>query len=562
MMWASRALGVGALVYDWSGNFGTGPFSSESGKVAAADASGNVILSGDFVGAVDFGGGLLTSTMGSTDIFVAKLDPTANHVWSKRFGDAAEQYGGVHGAAVDASGNVVVTGYFHGSMDFGGGPLTAVGQRDDIYVATLDPSGNHLWSKKFGDSPEMAGDVDQLGESVAIDASGNVLVTGFFQGWVNFGGATLKAAAFSWDMFVVKFDASGNHVWSKDFGAAGTAARAYCVVADPWGNVVVTGNAQGPVDFGGGPLPWTGSEDIVLAKLDSNGNHVWSRSFGDAAAQYATSVATDASGSVILAGYFEDTVNFGGGPLTSAGAYDMFIAKFDAAGNHVWSKRFGASNHQTADAVAVDGFGSVIVTGLLRGTVDFGGGPLTALISDVFVAKFDAAGNHIWSQRYGEASAPESGFQTGLGAAVDASDNVVVTGRFTVSLDFGPDTLTTAGPSDQNIFVVRFTPDYVTGVAGNDIPRANYLRQNVPNPFNPRTTITYGLHAAGHASLRIYDASGRLVRVLVEGYQGPGPHDVEWNGEDELHRGVASGVYFCRLDAAGETLTRKLVLLR
>jgi hypothetical protein len=109
---------------------------------------------------------------------------------------------------------------------------------------------------------------------------------------------------------------------------------------------------------------------------------------------------------------------------------------------------------------------------------------------------------------------------------------------------------------------VLFGPSEVTGEDTPEAPLSYYLAQNRPNPFNPLTTIRFGLKEAGHVSLRIYDASGRLVRVLAEREYGAGNHDEPWNGRDSSGRQVSSGVYFYRIDSNGFTETRKMILLR
>jgi len=105
-------------------------------------------------------------------------------------------------------------------------------------------------------------------------------------------------------------------------------------------------------------------------------------------------------------------------------------------------------------------------------------------------------------------------------------------------------------------------PDDVTGVETPKAPEASYLAQNYPNPFNPMTKVEFGLVAPGRVSLRIYDAAGRLVRVLAEGGRPAGRYAELWDGCDASGRAVASGVYFYRLDAGAFTQTRKMILLR
>jgi len=360
----------------WSKRFGDGDI--QEAHAVAVDASGNVIVAGNFYGTVDLGGGALTSA-GSDDIYVAKLGPDGAHLWSKRFGDRSSQ--SARSVAIDASGNVIVTGDFYGVTDFGGGALTSTG--GDVYVAKFGSDGTHLWSKRFGD-----GDY-QLANAVALDASGSVIVTGVLNGSVDFGGGVLSSAGHS-DIFIAKFGSDGTHLWSKRFGD-GDYQGAYAAAVDASGNVIVTGYFYGTVDFGGGALTTAGGAvGVFIAKFGSDGAHLWSKSFSDGSYYMAPhSVAVDASGGVIITGYLYGTVDFGGGALASAGESDIFVAKFGFDGSHLWSKCFGDDATQYGEAVAVDASENVIIAGSFLGTVCFGGSALTSAgESDIFVAKF------------------------------------------------------------------------------------------------------------------------------------------------------------------------------
>jgi hypothetical protein len=399
-----------------------------------------VVVTGIFNGAVDFGGGTLTSE-GSDDIFLAKFDSNGAHVWSKRFGDSDPQ--NAHDVAVDASGNVIVAGFFIGPVDFGGGTLTSAGGYD-MFVAKFDPDGNHLWSKRFGDANY------QFARSVAVDASGNVIVTGYFYGTVDFGGGALTCAGLP-DVFVVEFDPDGNHIWSKRFGEVGDQGG-YAAAADASGNVIVAGYFNGTIDFGGGVLTSAGDRDIFVAKFKPDGDHLWSERFGDGSSQTALAIAVDVSGDAIVAGYFEGAVDFGGGALTSAGGEDIFVAKLGSGGAHDWSERFGDASGQNPQDVAVDASGNVTVTGYFMGTVNFGGGTLTAGSSgDMYVAKFGSGGAHVWSKRFGDGKGA-----VGRSVAVDASGNSIVTGYFPGIVNFGGGALASAGGYD--VFVAKFGP--------------------------------------------------------------------------------------------------------
>lgn len=360
----------------WSKRFGDA--NPQEIHAVAVDASGNVIITGSFYGTVDLGAGVLTSA-GDEDIFVAKFGPEGGCIWSKRFGDRNTQH--ARCVAADVSGNVIVSGEFYGSVDFGGGALTSAGNAD-IFVAKFGPDGSHAWSNRFGDGEY------QLAGAVAADASGSVILTGVFHGTVDFGGGALTSAGYS-DIFVAKFGSSGSHLWSKRFGD-GDYQGALALAVDGSENVVVTGYFEGTVDFGSGTPMSAGGSDIFVVKFGPEGAWLWSKRFGDESYfQTGESVAVDASGNVIVTGYFASAVDFGGGVLTSAGNNDIFVAEFGVEGAHLWSDRFGDEDFQEACAAAVDASGSVIITGWFASAVDFGGGALTSAgKGDVFLAKF------------------------------------------------------------------------------------------------------------------------------------------------------------------------------
>lgn len=426
-----------------SKRFGDG--ANQVGLGVATDSSSAVVATGYFEGTVDFGGGPLTS-LGGDDIFLAKLDLNGNHLWSKRFGHVSDQRPGSGDAPVasDPLGNILLTGQFKGTADFGGVPVSSSGG-SDIFLAKFDPNGNHLWSKRFGDG------ANQSGTATATGASGDVLVTGFFDGTIDLGGGPLTSAGAA-DIFLAKFDANGNHLWSKRFGGTGN-GYGNSTAIDPSGSVFVTGQFVGTVDFGGGPLVNPGSFDIFLAKFDSNGTHLWSKRFGDFDWQEARGVVVDPSGNIRITGNLFGSVDFGSGPLTSAGSFDIFLVKFDTNGNHLWSSRFGDALPQSSASVAADSSGKIVLTGKFDGGVDFGGGPLISAGGlNIFLAKLDSNGNHLWSKRFGDGV----GTHVGASTAVDPSGNVALTGKFAGTVDFGGGPLTSSGGFD--VFLAKFAP--------------------------------------------------------------------------------------------------------
>ena len=291
--------------------------------------------------------------------------------------------------------------------------------------------------------------------------------------------------------------------------------------------------------------------------------HLWSQGFGNGTGQEGWGVAFDPSGNVVMTGYFYGTMDFGGDTLTSVVNSDIFLAKYDANGTHLWSQQFGDADYQFGYSVAFDAVGNVVMTGNFAGTVDFGGGPLTSAgVDDIFLAKFDANGTHLWSQGFGDAS----NFQDGYSVAFDPSGNVVMTGQFGGTVDFGGGTLTSAGQSD--IFLAKFGGS--VGVEESPSPSLSTrfrLYQNFPNPFHPTTTIRYqiplslftkgGIEGGFPVRVAVYDITGRLVEILVNERQEPGVYQVQWEGKDQ-----ASGIYFYRLQSGDFIATKKLILLR
>jgi hypothetical protein len=373
----------------WSKSFGDAG-AQTSVSVATTYLRGAVIT-GSFASTVNFGSGALTSA-GATDVFVATFDDAGAPLWSKRFGDNAAQAG--RAVASDPVGNTLLTGEFAGAINFGGGPLNSAGSTD-VYVAKLDVLGNHLWSKRFGNASA------QTGTAIVTDHDGNVIVAGNFAGVIDFGGGPLTSKG-STDIFVAKLDPMGAYLWAQRFGDA-SAQTITSLAVDASGNIALTGSLAGTADFGGGAIASAGSTDVYIVKLNGLGNHLWSKRYGDLNAQVGTGVDFDGEGNVIFAGDHVGTVNFGGGPLTSAGSTDIFLAKFDPAGNHLWSQRFGNASAQNCRGVSVDEVGNSILAGDLAGSTNFGSGVLTSAgATDVVLAKFDGLGNPTWSQRYGD----------------------------------------------------------------------------------------------------------------------------------------------------------------
>src|SRR5438477_582414 len=309
-----------------------------------------------------------------TDSALVTITGAAGAGWARGFGGAASDV--AYGVALDGSGNAVMTGRIESSVDFGGGvvcPPTAV------FVSTYAPTGAALWSKCLGGV--LGGGT---GRAVAVDGNSNVLVTGKFSGTVDFGTGALTSAGV--DIFLAKLSPTGGHVWSRRFGSALATHAGNGVACDGSGNVLVTGSFENSIDLGGGWARSFAHKDVFVAKYSPAGAYLWSRLAGGIYDDAGRGIAVDASGQVAVTGIFQAAVNFGTGSLISAGRTDIFVARYAADGTPLGAQRFGGAASDAGNAVAADGSGRSVVTGGYRLRVDFDGTPLAgAGMDDIFL---------------------------------------------------------------------------------------------------------------------------------------------------------------------------------
>jgi hypothetical protein len=448
----------------------------EEVRSMALDGDGNIYRTGYFRGAVDFNPGEelanLTSA-GGTDIFILKSDPNGNFLWVKRIGGInAEAAAAI---AIDRSGGVVITGNFGGggggTVDFDPGVgvdnLTSSGD-DDIFVLKIDSSGNHLWAKSMG------GLERDTGVYIAVDIDGNIGATGIFNSAADFDPTQEtdnRTSAGDWDVFISKFDSSGNHLWTKTRGGPGREVG-QGIAFDSGGNIFSLGYFNSTVDFdpsddGVANLTSAGDNDMFISKFDSSGRLLWAKRIGSTGSDGAAQVAFDRSGSLYFTGYFSGTVDFDPhddrvAEITSTVRGEMFVSKFDSSGNFLWAKRRGGTGADRGLNIALDRDGNIYSTGYFSGTVDFDPSDdgVTELTSDgdidIFIAKFDSSGRHLWAKRIGG-----NGSDRGLNIAVDTSGKVFTSGFFSNTVDFDPGIGTSNFTSngDFDIFTLKLDPN-------------------------------------------------------------------------------------------------------
>ena len=522
-------LSVNAQTPNWQWAKSEGGTSFETSDGVCTDAIGNVFMTGYFKSpTITFGTTTLTNA-GSNDIFIVKYDATGNVLWAKSVGGAYDERG--QSVSTDASGNVFMTGYFISpTISFGTTTLTntyASNLYSDFFIVKYDTSGNVLWAKS------AEGAYDDSGQSVSTDASGNVFITGiYYSPTITFGTTTLTKANptsnYS-DIFIVKYDASGNMLWatSAEDGVFNDDGRS--VSTDASGNVFIAGYFASPtITFGTTTLTNTNSSwDIFIVKYDSSGNVLWAKSAGGTAYDIGNSVSTDAIGNVFMTGiYYSPTITFGITTLTNANnVADIFIVKYDASGNVLWAKSAEGTWYDLSYGVCTDVIGNVFITGAFYSpTITFGTTTLTNVnaANDIFIVKYDASGNVLWAK-----SAGGTGYDEGYAVSTDASGNVFLTGNFgSPNINFGTTTLTntdTTG-SFRDIFIAKL--DGTTGT--NDIKNANI--KIYPNPTNNIINIE-GLTKNENNTIQIFDVQGKLV--ITKNISEKGTIDLS-----ELNKGV------------------------
>jgi hypothetical protein len=353
---------------------------------------------------------------------------------------------------------------------------TVVMDADTILSATWNSCpGAHLASQRQG------GTLDDRARGVAVDASGDVIVVGSFEGTASFGGASATSSG-SRDVWIAKYTPAGALVWQGTYGGPGE-DEALAVAVDGNGDVIVGGRFQQSASFGGAVFTSQGGFDAFVAKYSGvTGAPVWSRAFGGVYHDAATSLAVDGSGNAVVAGQYSYTATFDSTTLTSAGFYDVFVAKLDAASGAVgWAISGGGTGYDTAGGVTVDVNGDVVLVGTYygAGSANFGAGVLPgSSVSQVVLAKYHGAdGSTVYTRGWGG-----SGNAFGGGVATDAQDNVYIVGQAIADLTIaGSDVSSTSGG-----FVAELAPDATALTWSYPIPAAGWPD---PLPLNGGATV-------------------------------------------------------------------------
>ncbi|WP_061234651.1 SBBP repeat-containing protein [Leptospira interrogans] len=312
-----------------------------------------------------------------------------------------------YGITSDSLGNVYTTGMTSGNLD---GQVQSGTQ--DLFVTKYDGNGNKQWTRLLG----VAG-IQTLARGITSDNLGNVYTTG-----TTFGNLDGQALSGTQDLFVTKYDGSGNKQWTRLLGVAGATTQANGISRDIFNNLHVSGYTLGNLD--GQAL--SGIQDLFVTKYDTGGNKQWTRLLGVAGQiTQANGVAFDSSGNIYLTG--RTSGNLDGQALS--GIQDLFVTKYDTGGNKQWTRLLGVAGvSTTAYGITSDSLGNVYTTGVTSGNLD---GQALSGTQDLFVTKYDTGGNKQWTRLLGVAGQ----ITQANGIASDSSGNTYLTGRTSGSLD-------------------------------------------------------------------------------------------------------------------------------
>lgn len=297
---------------------------------------------------------------------------------------------------------------------------------------------------------QVGGQNDDYAAGISSDITGNCYITGFFfiQGNISTFGSTTISEAGDADMFVSKFSAAGNLLWVRNGGGKGDDAS-FGITTDVSGNSYLTGYFSGTALFGTTKITSIGYSDVFVAKYDAAGNLVWIRTGGGAYQDEAYSVSTDASGNCYITGYFTGNATFSGINVASAGYFDtdMFLLKYNPSGLLLWAKRSGGTGNDFAYGIDVANTGHIFICGVFKGTKSFGDNTLTRVSgSNGFVARYDGNGKMSWSR-----NTNGSGTNEFRKVSTDASGNCYVVGAIGENVSIGSIELASNGEKDACI---------------------------------------------------------------------------------------------------------------
>ncbi len=541
------------------------------------DQNGNIYTTGHYFGQADFSGTILNSA-GNLDNIVAKYDNSGNLLWI-RDGKSVSQVSS-RGIALDANGNVFVSGYFGSStvdsVNFDGLKIITNGQRD-IFLAKYNNTGIIQWAVNGG-GPLSA----EEGRSVVVDPAGNPIMAGMFNDTATFSGTQLFTEGGN-DIFVAKYNTNGNLIWAKSAGGLGGDA-AEAVGVDNDGNIFVTGYFDSSATFGSIQVNGIDNDEIFLAKMNPNGDFLWVVSAGGSLVNRGNDLYVTPDGYSYITGRFNGTATFGSTSVVSDGNNDIFVAKYDPNGNLLWVKRAGGAGSDYGNAIAVDVVGNAYVSGFFNQTASFDGFNFTSAGgNDIFVGKLGNVPIPVELSAF-NATIVDGNVKLNWTTVTEVNNAGFDIERSIDNLQFDKIAFIeghgTTSEFQHYAFVDNYTSNgtYYYRLRQLDfdgsfsyspvveievgVPSLFEVMQNYPNPFNPETQIAFSLPVAAQVTVTIYDLLGQAVAVPITEQKDAGKYSFTFNDAS-----LTSGIYFYAVEAKGidgsvHSSVKKMTLLK
>lgn len=514
----SLTVGLAASpVFDWAA--AGGGIKADKVRGLNVDRAGNVFIAGECADEITFGAGPHRG-LGLNDVFVAKLDPQGRCLWSKVAGGPLIDR--AYAVATDAAGNCYVTGHFQGeTAGFDGQVVRGRGDYD-AFVVSYDKSGGLRWVRTAG------GKGYDYGHGVAVDTRGDIVVAGAVVGEAAFGDVIVPNEPGA-HLFVAKYRADGELLWAKvATGKAGGSAHG--VVVDGRDNIYIGGLSAGLGAFGAQALSSPKGTSALVAKLDRDGQVLWLRQHPGEPSCLFHELACDAQGRVWAAGMFKGKAVVGPDAYATTGPKDSdaLLCHYDADGRLLWSRVGQGPGTDYGLGVATDGAGNAYLTGEFSEGFSLGGRRLRSRgATDVYVARFDAAGALTWLKQSGG-----TGSDNAYVDAMDGRGGLLIAGAFAGVQQLDHLALTSQGSGDA--YVARL--DLAGTVAERRLPRDDLLLRHEGSGATVPVT-----DAAGWADRRAEIVRGmEAVMGRLPGAERKLPLTVKVEKEDDM------GSYFRR----------------
>lgn len=572
----------------WASDFG-GVHSYLHSSGIAVDKNGNSFVTGYIEGKVYFSNNYIVSTSFSSsqgaEPFLAKYDVNGNILWVKLINKLTDvSYGRGRGVAVNANGDVYITGDIVGKFDFGGTNLYTASTGSDGFIAKYTKDGSLIWVKQLGKIvPVGTAQNEVSSQTITIDSEDNCYAAGFFTNKANFGSSILITQAGTSNTFIIKCAPNGNTIWTKkssgDYFEITTS-----IAVDNLGNCFITGEFESNVcQIGTYTLTSNNGNEanlFVAAMYSKNGDFRWvkqAKSINYSTAR-GNGIACDYKGGCFVTGYAGGQVVFDSFTILTPdeSLADIFIANYDYNGNLQWIKQEGGANSEDASCISYDVDGDALY---IAGNFMWWDSPtvfnnsvvITSVQTGGFLAKYNSSGD------FGYVTAVNTITPFGISAGpktINGYSTVHLTGDGSVSTITNPvlfeDYINgntgvylkgySTEPNQQNSFVSKYITNIKSGAREINVNN-NFNQDLVENNFN-----IYPNPSDGNFSITIQSNTDAFIAIEICNLLGEQIYSkelevVEDNNQMNIKlNSLSNGVYLIKINTNEKTYLKKITI--